>query len=60
MRLGYTNEAIAWLEEFHRVRENALGGDPLIDDCWVQLRSDPRYKVLMEKMGFTKVIPLRE
>jgi hypothetical protein len=58
-RLGDTNAALAWLARSHQERENGDGVDPLMDDCWDMLRSDPRYKQLMETMGFTKVIQSR-
>jgi hypothetical protein len=49
--LGDNDEAFRWLATAYRQRSGEiclLGADPRFD----QLRSDPRFKELMEKLGF--------
>jgi len=59
-RLGYTNEVFDWLEKSHREGESDLGIEPLLDDCWDPLRSDPRYNDLLKRMGYTNVTAPRK
>jgi serine/threonine protein kinase len=58
-RLGNTNELFVWLEKASREKNGVPGSDTLMDDCWDPFRDHPKYKELLEKMGFTRVLPLR-
>jgi serine/threonine protein kinase len=65
MRLGHTNEAMDWLEKTYENRpHDGPGYDSpldflLFDDCWDGLRGNPRFKKLLDEIGFTKVMPLQ-
>jgi hypothetical protein len=66
--LGDADGAFELLRESLRVHEcedTILGsvrlGKLVVDDDWDPLRQDPRYKAILEEVGFTKVNPkLRE
>jgi tetratricopeptide (TPR) repeat protein len=64
IHLGDTNAALTWLTKSYETRELAGGYEPvmeslLFDEYWDGVRSDPRFKDLLEKVGFTKVMPKR-
>jgi hypothetical protein len=65
IHLGNTNAALNWLEKSYENRErgysyetplNSLSYDP----CWDGLHDDPRFKELLDKIGYTKVMPTRK
>jgi serine/threonine protein kinase len=64
IRLGNTNAALAWLQKSFVAREGT--GDYiaplnllLSDEYWVDLHDDPRFKKLLDEIGFTSVMPSR-
>jgi serine/threonine protein kinase len=61
IHLGDTNGALALLHESFTRNENRgrEGGLPylLFDETWDAVRGDPRFKDLLDKIGFTKVMP---
>ena len=61
MHLGHTNEAIYWLNRSYETREGVGWDNPLsgllFDECWDGLHDDPRFKHLLDEIGFTKVMP---
>lgn len=55
--IGNQDKAIEWLQksyEQHEVEMTWLYAEPLLEP----IRNDPRYKELLHKVGFSKVIPL--
>ncbi|MCI0540588.1 MAG: tetratricopeptide repeat-containing serine/threonine-protein kinase, partial [Verrucomicrobiales bacterium] len=62
-RLGKTNAAFGWLSRSYESRETSGGWFErplnylLFDECWDNMRDDPRFEELIEKIGFTKVMP---
>ena len=63
MHLGDTNAALVWLEKSFATRERyglqTELTDLLFDECWDGMHNHPRFKALLEKIGFTKVMPSR-
>ena len=63
MHLGDTNAALDWLEKSFVTRERyglqTELTDLLFDECWDGMHNHPRFKALLEKIGFTKVMPSR-
>jgi tetratricopeptide (TPR) repeat protein len=66
MHLGNTNAALDLLEksygpppERHGLT-TILADCLLFDECWDELYDLPRFKALLEKIGFTKVMPSRK
>jgi serine/threonine protein kinase len=55
-RLGDREEALGLLEEAYRQHSVAMIWLQ-VDDWWDPLRDDPGFKALIEKMGFSKVVP---
>jgi len=61
--LGDTNAALGWLEKSYDNQERNEGeiDSPLsyflLDEWWDGLRDEPRIKALLDKIGFTKVMP---
>jgi tetratricopeptide (TPR) repeat protein len=49
-RVGYTNDALSLLDQAYTNHDGELTS-LLIDDCWDPLRSDPRFKELVKKVG---------
>ena len=66
LHLGDTNAAFAYLNRSYETHEQGWSYDgPLnyliFDSAWDGIRADPRFKELLDKVGFTKVNPrLRE
>jgi len=58
-RLGNTNEVFVLLEKAYREHHGNMP-ELLLDDCWDPLRDDPRFKELLDRMGFSKVSPSRK
>jgi len=62
IHLGDTNAAMDWLGRSYETHEHWEGEfqtpleDLLHDDCWDGLRDHPRFKELLDKVGFTKVM----
>ena len=60
-RLGEIDGVFAWLNRSWETREHAGIFPPLIyllfDEVWDPLHHDPRFKELLDKVGFTKVNP---
>ncbi len=59
IHLGNTNAALDWLQKSYASRER--GNDDslnslLFDPCWDGLHDNPRFKRLLDKIGFTKVM----
>ena len=47
--------------EFHeRLGRETYLTELLFDECWDGLRDDPRFKDLLDKTGFTRVMPSRK
>jgi tetratricopeptide (TPR) repeat protein len=63
IELQHTNEALRLLQESFAANEGRgrEGGLPylLFDGCWDGLRDDPQFKMLLDKMTFTAVMPAR-
>jgi len=62
IHLGNTNAALDWLEKSYATRERGDDFETplnhlLFDDCWDSLRNDPRFKRLLDEIGYTKVMP---
>jgi tetratricopeptide (TPR) repeat protein len=60
MHLGNKDEALDWLEKSLAAREShrqTMVTLLLFDDTWEELHSHPRFKALLQKIGFTKVMP---
>jgi len=53
LRLGDKNQAFKWLEKAYQERDKELC-DIKMDPTFDSLRSDPRYKALLKKMGLEK------
>ena len=65
MHLGNTNTALALLNRSFESHERTGGScTPRIyvllwDEIWDGLHDDPRFKELLDKIGYTKVMPKR-
>ena len=61
IHLGNTNAALDWLEKSYATRERGDDfdslNDLLFDPCWDGLHNNPRFKRLLDEIGFTKVMP---
>ena len=62
IHLGNTNAALDWLERSYATRERSDDYETplnflLYDPDWDGLRNDPRYKKLLDEVGYTKVMP---
>jgi tetratricopeptide (TPR) repeat protein len=61
IHLGNTNAALTWLEESWAAKERDGFESPLIgllfDSSWDGLRNNPRFKKLLDEVGFTQVMP---
>lgn len=63
LHLGNTNAGLSWLEKSCAAHERWWGSYDgplsylLLDECWDGLRENPRFKELLDKIGFTKVMP---
>ena len=59
--LGNTNSALNWLDKSFATHERnglqSVLNDLLFDECWDGLHDNPRFKDLLDKIGFTKVMP---
>jgi hypothetical protein len=58
INLGNTNEALKLLERCYEIREGVMEHhlDYLVfDEYWDGVRDHPRFKELLQKVGFTKV-----
>ena len=53
-RLGNTNEVFTLLNKAWDERSGGMGY-LLVDDCWDPLRDHPRFKALLEKVGYSRV-----
>ena len=64
MHLGNTNGALALLEKSFETRERKGSNLALYvliwDDVWDGVRDQPRYRALLDKLGYTKVMPKRQ
>ncbi len=64
MRLGDTNAALAWLKKAYNARdrddERSELAYLLFNECWDDLNDDVQFKDLLDKIGFTKVMPKRK
>ena len=65
IHLGNTNAALDWLEKSYENRERGYSYETplnllLHDPCWDGLHDDPRFKELLDKIGYTKVMPTRK
>ncbi|MEK7676834.1 MAG: tetratricopeptide repeat protein [Verrucomicrobiota bacterium] len=66
IHLGDTDAALGWLNKSYETREHSRESFEtpltylLFDECWDGLRDDPRFKELLDKIGFTKVMPPRK
>ena len=63
IELGDTNGALSLLQQSFASNEQ-LGGESgllqlLFDECWDGLRDDPQFKMLLDKMTFTAVMPVQ-
>ncbi len=61
IQLGNTNAALDWLQKSYATRERGDDYDTplnslLYDPCWDGLRDNPRFKRLLDEVGFTKVM----
>jgi serine/threonine protein kinase len=61
IHLGNTNAALGWLQKSYDKHEQGDDFDAplnqlLFDDCWDGLHDDPRFKHLLDEIGFTKVM----
>ncbi|HZM01590.1 MAG TPA: protein kinase [Candidatus Saccharimonadales bacterium] len=64
VHLGNTDAAFGWLKKSCDIHERRTAGSLdsplnylLLDDCWDGSHDDPRFKALLDKIGFTKVKP---
>jgi tetratricopeptide (TPR) repeat protein len=62
IHLGNTNAALDWLEKSYATRERGddFGtplNDLLLNPCWDGLHENPRFKRLLDEVGYTKVMP---
>jgi tetratricopeptide (TPR) repeat protein len=53
-RLGETDPALSLLEMAYQERNGSMVF-LLFDDCWDEMRDNPRFRELVKKMGFSKV-----
>src|SRR6266540_2198893 len=53
------NEVFVLLEKAYREHHGNMP-ELLLDDCWDPVRDDPRFKELLDRMGFSKVSPSRK
>jgi tetratricopeptide (TPR) repeat protein len=67
IHLGDTNAALRWLNKSFETHEHQAGSYQetigcylLFDECWDGLHEDPRFKKLLDKIGFTKVMLSRK
>ncbi len=64
IHLGNTNAAIDWLFKTYDARDRREERSQLIsllfDECWDGLHDNPRFKELLHKIGFTKVMRKRK
>jgi len=63
IHLGDTNSALSWLEKSYETHEHEDDYEtPLVyllfDKCWDGLRDVPRFQTLLQKVGFTRMMPL--
>jgi serine/threonine protein kinase len=62
IHLGNTNAALDWLAQSYEHREHRTESfEPplsfvLLDESWDGLHDDPRFKAILDKIGFTKVM----
>jgi tetratricopeptide (TPR) repeat protein len=63
IHLGRTNSALDWLEKSYKNRQHddTIFQHPLVmilyDEYWDGIRDDPRFQGLLDKIGFSKVMP---
>ena len=62
IHLGNTNAALDWLEKSYATRERGDDfetplNDLLFNPCWDGLHENPRFKRLLDEIGYTKVMP---
>jgi serine/threonine protein kinase len=62
IHLGNTNAALDWLEKSYATRERGDDfetplNDLLYNPCWDGLHNNPRFKRLLDEIGYTKVMP---
>ena len=59
IHLGNTNAALDYLERqtVRKEQSQPYLKDLLFDDCWDPLHEHPRFRALLEQLGFTKVMP---
>ena len=60
-RLGHADDAFKWLNKSYETRERFAGFQTrltnlLFDEYWDSLHDDKRFKDLLDKIGFTKVM----
>ena len=64
MELPRTQEVAFELNKSYESRERSGYTSPLtdllFDEVWDDLHDDPRFKELLDKIGFTKVMPPRK
>jgi tetratricopeptide (TPR) repeat protein len=66
LHLGNTSVALRWLEKSCAAHEHWRGSHDgplsylLLDQDWDGLHNDPRFKAVLDKVGFTKVTPPRK
>ena len=62
IHMGNTNAALDWLDKSYEHREFRTDSfEPplnfvLLDESWDSVHDDPRFKAILEKIGFTKVM----
>jgi serine/threonine protein kinase len=62
IHLGNTNAALDWLQTSYDKHERGDDFDAplnqlLFEDCWDGLHENPRFKRLLDEVGYTKVMP---
>jgi serine/threonine protein kinase len=62
IHLGNTNAALDWLEKSYASRERGYDYETplnslLYDPCWDGLHDNPRFRKLLDEIGYTKVMP---
>lgn len=61
IHLGDTNSALSWLEKSYQTHERDDGFETpltslLFDECWDGPRDNPRFKGILQKIGFTRMM----